>query len=37
MGTVFMDDFENAKKNFKESLILHPENQNAITRLKELE
>ncbi|WP_299684430.1 alpha/beta hydrolase [uncultured Dokdonia sp.] len=36
-GYLYLGDIENAKKSFKESLVLNPENQNAITRLQELE
>ncbi|WP_299765584.1 alpha/beta hydrolase [uncultured Dokdonia sp.] len=36
-GYLYLGDIENAKKNFKESLILNPENQNAISRLQQLE
>ncbi len=36
-GYLSMNDKKNAIKNFKKSLELSPENQNAINRLKELE
>ncbi|GGG32521.1 hypothetical protein GCM10011344_36830 [Dokdonia pacifica] len=36
-GYLYLGDIENAKMNFKESLVLNPKNQNAITRLQQLE
>ncbi|SNR63069.1 Alpha/beta hydrolase family protein [Maribacter sedimenticola] len=36
-GYFYNNDFENAISNYKKSLVLNPENQNAINRLKQLQ